>query len=171
MVGLKPKEIPKAFSFVELTDGSSLKGVQIIVDNTLENYESEIKNLGLGSAIQVKGEIKESQGKGQRIEILAQSVLVHGTSPTDYPLQKKGQSPEFYVPNPTFEREPILLARLREFEERSTKLFITSLKEMGFITFIPPSSQQVIVRVLEKCSKLRHWTSTILQRLANNKIL
>lgn len=92
---IKTKRDSKAFSFVELTDGSSLKGVQIIVDNTLENYESEIKNLGLGSAIQVKGEIKESQGKGQRIEILAQSVLVHGTSPTDYPLQKKGQSPEF----------------------------------------------------------------------------
>ena len=54
-----------------MTDGSSLKGVQIIVDNSLENYEMQIKTLGLGSAIQVKGEIKESQGKGQRIEILA----------------------------------------------------------------------------------------------------
>jgi asparaginyl-tRNA synthetase len=92
---IKTKRDSKTFSFIELTDGSCLKGIQIIVDNTLENYDSDIKNLGLGSSVTVQGEIKASQGKGQRIEILANRIVVLGTSPTDYPLQKKGQSPEF----------------------------------------------------------------------------
>ncbi|MBM75798.1 MAG: asparagine--tRNA ligase [Proteobacteria bacterium] len=84
-----------AFCFIQINDGSSLKGLQIIADETLPNYQSEIKNIGTGASLTVKGEIKESAGKGQRIELLAQSITVLGHAPSDYPLQKKGHSPEF----------------------------------------------------------------------------
>ena len=46
-----------AFCFIQINDGSSLKGLQIIADETLPNYQSEIKNIGTGASLTVKGEI------------------------------------------------------------------------------------------------------------------
>ncbi len=84
------------FSFIELNDGSSMGGIQVIADKDLENYESEIKKLTAGCSISVLGLIKESPGKGQATEVQAQSVTLHGTADSEtYPLQKKRHSFEF----------------------------------------------------------------------------
>jgi asparaginyl-tRNA synthetase len=78
------------FSFIELNDGSCLSNVQIIADENLDNYETEIKKLTVGCSIDVSGEIKASQGKGQATELHAASVKVLGLCDADdYPLQKK----------------------------------------------------------------------------------
>lgn len=77
------------FSFLELNDGSCMANLQVIADNTLENYDDSIKHLGIGSAIIVKGTLKESPGSKQRVELQAESIEVTGDCPTDYPLQKK----------------------------------------------------------------------------------
>jgi asparaginyl-tRNA synthetase len=55
------------FSFIELNDGSCLKGLQIIADKTLDCYET-VNALGTGASITVRGMIKASEGKGQRVE-------------------------------------------------------------------------------------------------------
>ncbi|MBN2294656.1 MAG: asparagine--tRNA ligase [Pirellulales bacterium] len=84
------------FSFIELNDGSSMGGIQIIADKDLENYESEIKRLTAGCSISVVGLVKESPGKGQATEVQAKSVTLHGTADSEtYPLQKKRHSFEF----------------------------------------------------------------------------
>ena len=81
------------FSFIEINDGSSLANLQIIADASLPNYESEIKRLSAGCSIVVRGEIKESGGKGQATELLAESATVLGwADPESYPLQKKRHS-------------------------------------------------------------------------------
>jgi len=81
------------FSFIEVNDGTSLAGLQIIADNTLANYESEIQKLTAGCSVTVDGEIKASAGKGQATELAAASVTVHGwADPEAYPLQKKQHS-------------------------------------------------------------------------------
>ncbi len=78
------------FSFVEINDGSSFSGIQVIVPGELENYESEVLSVTIGSAVSVEGELVESPGKGQRVEIHAKKVTVWGLAdPDDYPLQKK----------------------------------------------------------------------------------
>lgn len=78
------------FSFVELNDGSSLSGLQIIVPGELDNYESEVLKLTTGSAVAVVGELVESPGAGQRVEVHATEVQVYGLAdPDEYPLQKK----------------------------------------------------------------------------------
>ncbi|MEZ6117935.1 MAG: asparagine--tRNA ligase [Pirellulaceae bacterium] len=83
------------FSFLELNDGSCLSNIQVIADANLPNYESEIKKLSAGCSITVQGEIKESGGKGQSTEVLAQQITVHGwADPETYPLQKKRHSME-----------------------------------------------------------------------------
>lgn len=84
------------FSFIELNDGSSMGGIQVIADKDLENYESQIKHLTAGCSISVVGLIKESPGKGQATEVQAQTVTLHGTADSEtYPLQKKRHSFEF----------------------------------------------------------------------------
>ena len=84
------------FSFIEINDGSSFGGIQIIADAELPNYESEIKKLTAGCSISVVGEIKASPGKGQATEVQAKEVTVHGwAEPESYALQKKRHSFEF----------------------------------------------------------------------------
>ena len=83
------------FSFIEINDGSSQGNIQIIAEASLENYESEVKTLTAGCSISAEGEIKESGGRGQKTEMLASSVTIHGMAdPETYPLQKKRHSME-----------------------------------------------------------------------------
>jgi len=85
-----------AFSFIELNDGSSLKNLQIVVDAAVDGYEESIKQIGTGASIAAIGTLKESPGKGQRIELHAATLRVIGTCDAEtYPLQKKRHSFEF----------------------------------------------------------------------------
>ena len=78
------------FSFLELNDGSSFSGLQVIVPGELENYESEVLQATIGSAVAIEGELVESPGAGQAVELQAKSVHVYGyADPEEYPLQKK----------------------------------------------------------------------------------
>lgn len=83
------------FSFLELSDGSSLANLQVIADSSLENYANEILSAGTGSSLKVTGELKESPAKGQKVELHAVSIEVLGVAGDDYPLQKKRHSFEF----------------------------------------------------------------------------
>ena len=78
------------FSFIELNDGSSFDGLQVIAEASLPNYQSEVLQLYIGAAVSAKGELVESPGAGQRVELRAVDLEVHGLAdPEDYPLQKK----------------------------------------------------------------------------------
>ena len=83
------------FSFIELNDGSSLKNLQIVADAKLANYESEVLKLQVGACISVEGALVQSPGKGQSVELKAESICIFGPSEAAYPLQKKGHSLEF----------------------------------------------------------------------------
>jgi len=78
------------FSFIELTDGSTMTGLQVIADNELPNYETDVLSLTIGSSVRITGTLTESPGKGQRVEIKATEVEPFGLAdPETYPLQKK----------------------------------------------------------------------------------
>ncbi len=85
----------KGVSFLDLCDGSSLAGLQVVAPPELPNYESEVRTLRTGAAIAVEGLLVESPGKGQRVELRASAIEVVGASPDDYPLQKKRHSFEY----------------------------------------------------------------------------
>lgn len=88
----------KKFSFIAINDGSDQNGIQVVADAVLENYE-EIKSIVTGYSLAIEGELVESQGRGQKFEIVAKSVKVIGTVPENYPLQKKATSLEFLREN------------------------------------------------------------------------
>jgi len=78
------------FSFLAVNDGSCFADLQVVADGDLPNYESEIAHLSTGSCITVSGDLAESPGSGQEVELKATSVTVHGfADPEQYPLQKK----------------------------------------------------------------------------------
>ena len=83
------------FSFLELNDGSCLQNLQAIAEAALPNYKEEILKLTPGSSVRVEGTVAESLGKGQSIELRAESVHVYGLADADYPLQKKHHTFEF----------------------------------------------------------------------------
>jgi asparaginyl-tRNA synthetase len=83
----------KKFSFMVLSDGTTQKDLQIIVDGTLSNYE-EVSKLLMGSSVQVEGLVVASQGK-QPLEMQARSVQIYCANTEDYPLQKKETSLEY----------------------------------------------------------------------------
>jgi len=85
----------KAFSFIELNDGSCLKGIQVIADARLANYTTEILHAHTGASVEVRGKLVPSQGQGQKWEVIAESVVVLGLADATYPLQKKGHTLEF----------------------------------------------------------------------------
>jgi asparaginyl-tRNA synthetase len=85
----------KERSFVELTDGSCLAGLQIVAEPDLANYASEVRRIGTGFAISARGELRASPGGGQAIELAAREIRVLGPAGDDYPLQKKRHGFEF----------------------------------------------------------------------------
>ncbi|OQX06838.1 MAG: asparagine--tRNA ligase [Desulfobulbaceae bacterium A2] len=83
-------------SFIDLSDGSSVAGLQVIAETSLANYDSEVRRLTTGCAVQVRGILVPSPAKGQTVELRAAELLVLGWAGGDeYPLQKKRHSFEF----------------------------------------------------------------------------
>jgi asparaginyl-tRNA synthetase len=81
--------------FIALNDGSTLNPLQVVVNSEVID-ESIMKRLTTGAAIGARGEVVPSQGKGQRIEVVAKEIVVYGDSdPGEYPLQPKRHSLEF----------------------------------------------------------------------------
>ena len=84
----------KAFSFIELNDGSCLKGMQVIVDAALPDY-ANVARANTGASVEVHGKLVESKGGGQKWEVVAEKFTVLGEADNTYPLQKKGHTLEF----------------------------------------------------------------------------
>lgn len=84
----------KAVDFIALNDGSTIKNIQVVVDPASVDAEI-LKSITTGTCISATGVLVESQGKGQTSEIQCKEIEVYGLCPSDYPMQKKGQSFEY----------------------------------------------------------------------------
>ena len=81
--------------FIALNDGSTLANLQVVVDFE-HTPEETLKRITTGAAIEVRGKVVESQGKGQSIEVQASEVIILGDcNPDEYPIQPKKHSLEF----------------------------------------------------------------------------
>ncbi len=89
----------RAKRFIALNDGSTINNIQCVVD--FENFdEATLKRITTGAAIHVTGDLVESQGKGQSVEIVVKTLEILGDSdPENYPIQPKKHSFEFLREN------------------------------------------------------------------------
>ena len=85
----------KKIGFIELTDGSCFKSLQVVFQaDKLENY-TEIAKAGTYTSLEVKGRIVLTPQAKQPFEVNADEITILGSCPSDYPLQKKRHSVEF----------------------------------------------------------------------------
>ena len=85
------------FSFIHVNDGSCLHNLQVVAEQSLPNYASEIRHLTSGCSVRCSGTLVESKGRGQSVELQAAEVEVLGwvEDPDTYPVQPKRHSFEF----------------------------------------------------------------------------
>lgn len=91
---VKKSRDQKNFGFIELNDGSFFKGIQIVYENNLSNFE-EITKLSISSTIRVKGKLVASEGAGQEFEVKASELEIYQKADLSYPLQNKRHTFEY----------------------------------------------------------------------------
>lgn len=91
---VRTKRGSKAVNFIALNYGSTIKNVQVVAD--VEKFDPEMmKLITTGACLSVVGEMVQSIGSGQNVEVQASEIEVLGDCPADYPMQKKGQTMEY----------------------------------------------------------------------------
>ena len=85
----------KGVSFLDVSDGSCMDGLQVVASPETAGYEEVVKHLSTGCSVVAHGELVDSPAKGQRFELKAREVELVGDAGEDYPLQKKRHSFEF----------------------------------------------------------------------------
>jgi len=84
----------KEFGFIDFSDGTCFKHLQIVYTNELKDFDT-IQKFHIGSAIRTKGIFVRSEGAGQDYELKAKEITLLGDCPEDYPMQPKRHSDEF----------------------------------------------------------------------------
>ncbi len=92
---VRTKRDSKNVCFLDINDGSTLKGLQVVIDKESFNNNNLLDEITTGASVVCKGKIVQSQGGDQAVEMLLDSLEVVGKCPVDYPLQKKKHSIEF----------------------------------------------------------------------------
>ena len=84
-------------SFIAVHDGSSFDPIQAVVPDTLPNYRDVVLQITTGCAVRVAGQLVESEGKGQQVEIQTTVIEVLGwvDDPESYPIAKKRHTFEY----------------------------------------------------------------------------
>lgn len=127
----------KEFGFIDFSDGTCFKGIQVVYDNQLSNFD-DIAKLHVGSAIKVIGKVSKSVGSGQDYEIIASDVILLGDCPEDYPIQPKRHTREFLREQAYLRPRTNLFQAI--FRVRSVAAFAihTYFQQNGYVYFHAP---------------------------------
>ncbi len=91
---VRTKRGSKSVNFIALNDGSTINNVQVVA--SVDSFDPEMmKLITTGACLAVEGNMVQSIGSGQAVEVQATDIKVLGACPSDYPMQKKGQSFEY----------------------------------------------------------------------------
>ncbi|HTA81996.1 MAG TPA: asparagine--tRNA ligase [Bacteroidia bacterium] len=91
---VRTKRGSKEVAFIAINDGSTIHNIQAVV--SIASFPEEVlKNVNTGACVCIKGTLVQSQGKGQTVEIQAESIEIYGMADETFPLQKKGHTLEF----------------------------------------------------------------------------
>lgn len=152
---VRTKRESKGFAFIEVNDGSSLANLQVVINQDLPDYEAILKKLNTGAAVEATGVLVASLGKGQRIELKAETVKVYGEAdPDTYPLQKKRHSFEFLRTIGHLRSRTNSLVQFSASEMLVRQQFTIFSKKEGFYGYTPLSSLLATVKAQVNCLAL-----------------
>lgn len=92
---VRTKRDSKNVCFLEVNDGSSLKGLQVVIDKASFNNDDLLSQITTGCSVECSGHIVASLGGNQKVEMQLTDLKLVGECPVDYPLQKKRHTLEF----------------------------------------------------------------------------
>ena len=96
---VKTRRGSKNVNFIALNDGSTIHNLQVVAD-TGEFDDELLSKITTGAALAVEGLLAESQGSGQKVELLAEKIeLLGAADPDEFPIQPKKHSLEFLREN------------------------------------------------------------------------
>ncbi len=127
----------KAVDFIALNDGSTINNVQIVVDPTKFDAEM-LKQITTGACINAIGELVESQGAGQTVEIQCNELEIYGLCGSDFPMQKKGQSFEYMRQHAHLRLRTNTFGAVMRIRHNMAMAIHTYFHEHGFFYFHTP---------------------------------
>jgi asparaginyl-tRNA synthetase len=92
---IRTKRESKGITFLEVNDGSTIKNLQAVIEQTLPGYDAMLKRVSTGCSVSIEGTLVPSPAQGQAAEVRVRTLEVVGEAPPDYILQKKRHSFEF----------------------------------------------------------------------------
>ncbi len=127
-------------SFLAVHDGSCFDAIQVVVPNTIANYESEVLHLTTGCSVMADGVIAESAGKGQDYELQATQITVCGyvEDPDTYPMSAKRHSVEFLRENAHLRTRTNLMGAVMRVRNCLAQSIHRFFNEQGFIWVSTP---------------------------------
>ncbi len=134
---VRTKRGSKAVNFIAINDGSTIKNVQVVADVTKFDEEM-LKQITTGACVSVNGELVQSIGSGQAVEIQAREIEVLGTCGNDYPMQKKGQSFEFMRQHAHMRLRTNTFGAIMRIRHNMAIAIHTFFHERGFFYFHTP---------------------------------
>ena len=124
--------------FAAVNDGSTLQNLQIVFDTAKFN-ENDLKKITVGCSLSVVGTLKASEGKGQRVEVVAESFEVLGAcDPDKYPIQPKKHSLEFLRENAHLRFRTNLFGAIMRVRHNMIYAIHTFFTERGFYNIHTP---------------------------------
>ncbi len=127
----------KQVQFIALNDGSTIKNIQIVV-NTEKIDPETLKDITTGSCLCVEGQLVESQGQGQSVEIQCERIEIYGLCPSDYPMQKKGQTFEYMRKHAHMRLRTNTFGAVMRIRHHMAMAIHTYFHEHGFFYFHTP---------------------------------
>ena len=127
----------KEFGFIDFSDGTCFKHVQLVYDNSLNDFET-IQKYHTGSAITVIGTVIKSEGKGQDFEIKVKEIKLEGDCPEDYPMQPKRHSSEFLREQAYLRPRTNLFQAVFRIRSVTAMAIHTYFQERGYVYFHAP---------------------------------
>ena len=134
---VRTKRGSKAVNFIALNDGSTINNVQVVAD--VEKFDPEMmKLITTGACLSVEGQMVQSIGSGQAVEIQATDIQVLGKCPADYPMQKKGQTFEYMRQHAHMRLRTNTFGAVMRIRHNMAMAIHTYFHEHGYVYFHTP---------------------------------
>ena len=154
----------KEFGFIDFSDGTCFKHVQLVYDNKLEDF-GIIQKYHIGSAITVTGKVIKSQGAGQDFELQVKNIKLEGDCPEDYPMQPKRHSNEFLREQAYLRPRVNLFQAVFRVRSVAAKAIHDYFQDRGYVYFHAPL---ITASDCEGAGEMFQVTTLDLERIANS---
>ena len=154
----------KEFGFIDFSDGTCFKHIQLVYDNNLEDF-LDIQKLKIGSSIEVVGEVVKSQGSGQEFEIAVKRIKLLGDCPDEYPIQPKRHTREFLREEAYLRPRTNLFQAVFRVRSVAAHAIHTYFQERGYVYFHAPL---ITASDCEGAGQMFQVTTLDLERIAKD---